>query len=132
MLNVFSKKIKVSEKSGGFMTQIKKKLIASLILGFLILPVVVFAQKVDPNEPNIWTPDKAFIFKAMGKLVTYVWQFFAGLTVIMFIYAGVLFVTSSGAPDRITRARMAALWGVVGIVVAVIAYSIVSVVKTLF
>lgn len=110
----------------------KKGLIILLILIFCVLPLTISAQRVDPNEPSVWTPSNAIVKNVMTNLITFVWQFFAGLSVIMFIYAGILFVTSSGAPDRITRARMSFLWGVVGIIVAIVAYSIVAIAKRLF
>lgn len=65
----------------------------------------------------------------MGGIITFVWQFFAGLAVIMFIVAGVQFLSSSGDPNKITLARNAFIWGVVGIIVAVVAFSIVDVVS---
>ena len=52
-----------------------------------------------------------------------VWPIFLGLVIIMFIYAGVLFLTARGEPERITKARKAIIWATVGIVVAFVAFS---------
>ena len=49
---------------------------------------------------------------------------FAAIAVIMFIWAGVTFLTANGAPEKIQQARTAAMWGVVGVIVMILAYSI--------
>jgi FtsH-binding integral membrane protein len=103
----------------------KKSLITSLITGFLTLPILAFAQ-----EPAVHTePYNAnLIAKIMLNLLTPVWQFFAGIAIIMFVVAGILFVTSSGDPGKLTTARQAVIWGVVGIIVAILAFSVLTIV----
>lgn len=58
-----------------------------------------------------------------------VWPIFAGLAIIMFIYAGIMFLTSSGDPGKLTTARNAVIWGVVGIIVALLSYGIIGFVE---
>jgi hypothetical protein len=96
----------------------KKSFITLLAIELLILPLAVFAVDYANLVPNI-----------MGKITTIVWQFFTGLAVVMFIVAGFMFLTSSGDPGKINTAKGAVLWGVVGIVVAIAAYSITSMVR---
>jgi hypothetical protein len=60
-----------------------------------------------------------------------VWPIFAGLAIIMFIYAGIMFLTSSGDPGKLTKARDAVIWGAVGIVVALLSYGIIGFVNSL-
>lgn len=98
----------------------KKSFIILLAIELLILPLTVFAVEAPYANlvPNI-----------MNNIVTAVWQFFTGLAVIMFIVAGVLFLTSNGDPSKITTARHAVLWGVVGIIVAIAAFSITTIVR---
>lgn len=103
----------------------KKTTIALIVLGLLVLPVLVFAQQAQQIDYANLVPN------IMGKIITFVWQFFVGLTVIMFISAGILFVTSSGDPAKIKTARSAFIWGVVGIIVAIVSYSIVKVVRVM-
>ncbi len=93
----------------------KKSLIAFPVIAFLILPVVVFAQNY-----------QTWVSQIMGRIITPVWQFFFGISVIMFVVAGILFATSNGEPGKITTAKNAVIWGVVGIVVATIAFVIVN------
>lgn len=87
------------------------------------MPLAVAAW-TPPTEPGDAGIDMA---KIMGSIITFVWQFFAGLAVIMFIVAGVQFLSSTGDPAKITQARNAFIWGVVGVVVAIVAFSIVTI-----
>jgi len=48
-----------------------------------------------------------------------VYPFFYGLAVVIFIYAGILFVTSAGDPGKITRAKQAVIIGVIGVFIGV-------------
>ena len=63
------------------------------------------------------------------NVLTLLWQIVAGLTVVMIIFAGFLFLTSVGDPSKITKAKAAVLWAVVGLVVCILAYSIPSIIS---
>src|SRR6185295_13923407 len=41
-----------------------------------------------------------------------------GLAVIMFVWAGILFLTSGAKPENLGKAKNALLWGVVGVAIA--------------
>jgi len=58
-----------------------------------------------------------------------VWKIFAGLAVMLFIASGFMFLSAQGKPDGIERAKQAVVWGVVGVIVAIIAFSIVALTK---
>lgn len=63
------------------------------------------------------------ILTILNNVRTYIiWPVFAGAAVIMFLYAGILFVTSAGDPSKITKAKTAVIWAIVGIAVGLIAY----------
>ena len=57
------------------------------------------------------------------------WPVFAGAVTIMFLYAGILFVTASGDPSKITKAKSAVMWAIIGTIVGIIAYSASSIIK---
>ena len=59
---------------------------------------------------------------------TVVWPIFLGLVVIMFIWAGILFVTAQGDPAKISQAKKAVIWAVVGVIVAFLAFSAVGII----
>lgn len=55
------------------------------------------------------------------------WVVFSAIAVICFVFAGILFLTAQGQPEKIKTAKSAFLWGIVGVVVGIIAYSIISI-----
>lgn len=58
-----------------------------------------------------------------------VWPVFLSVSVVMFMWAGFLFLTAQGDPGKNATARKLIIWAVVGIVVAVFAFSIVGILE---
>jgi len=56
---------------------------------------------------------------------------FFGLAIIMFLYAGILFLIAEGDPSKLTKARQAVLWGVIGIVVGLLGYGIAGLLRSI-
>lgn len=97
------------------------------LLSILVLPVAVSAQ-IGGNPPQISTD-----LTTLGEsLANAVWIIFTIIAVISFVIAGILFVTSQGSPEKVAQARSAFLWGVAGVVVAIIAFTIITVVTSIF
>lgn len=71
----------------------------------------------------------------MSGLITSIkgvaWVVFGLIVVICFVMAGVLFLTAQGQPEKIKTAKSAAIWGVVGIFVGILAYSIQTIIEGL-
>ena len=101
-----------------------KKYLAILILSALALPVAALAIDFTPPQGGI--PDVPTL---VNRILTPVWQIFIGLAVLMIIVAGILFLTANGQPEKITTARTALLWGIMGIAVGVLAFSITTIVR---
>lgn len=76
---------------------------------FLVLPSLVFALNIS-----------AIIDRAINMVL---WPIFLGAVVIMLIFAGFLFVTASGDPSKVSTAKKAVLWTIIGIVVGIAAFS---------
>jgi len=57
------------------------------------------------------------------------WSVFGAIVVVCFVYAGILFLSASGDATKLAAARSSFLWGVVGVVVGIIAYSIINVIE---
>ncbi len=106
----------------------KKIVLALLALSLVVMPLAVLAFDV-PEEPGDMNID---VQGLVESLVSKVWYVFAGFAVIMFVYAGVLFLTAAGAAEKVQAARQAALWGVVGVVVMILAFSIFNIAASLF
>ena len=94
-----------------------------LLLGVVLVPFTAFAL----NQPGpIDSMEDLF-----GKIKTAVWSIFAIVVFVAFAVAGILFLTAGGAPDKIATARQMAIYGVIGIIVGILAYSILEIVTKL-
>lgn len=60
----------------------------------------------------------------MNGILGFIWPIFVGFAIIAFIVAGFLFLTANGDGGKIKTARDAVIWGTVGIVVGILAFSI--------
>lgn len=56
-----------------------------------------------------------------------VWFVFTVIAVICFLVAGVMFLTAQGEPDKLKLAKSAFIWGVAGILVGIVAFSIIKI-----
>lgn len=95
-----------------------KKTLFLFLLGILALPVFVSAVS------NINDLMRAIVYDV-------VWVVFVGIVVICFVYAGVLFLSAYGDPGKLQKARSAFLWGVVGVIVGIVAYSAVTLISNI-
>jgi len=102
-----------------------KKNIALATLITLFSPVLTYA--VDFAQPKGG-------FTNLTSVVTYlldpVWVIFTGFAVVAFVVSGILFLSAQGDPNKLTTARQSLIWGVVGVVVAILGFSIMTIVKT--
>ena len=64
------------------------------------------------------------------KIGDLAWMIFALVAVICFVTAGIMFLTAQGEPEKLKAARSSVNWGVLGIVVAIFAYSVVTILRT--
>lgn len=102
-----------------------QKVAASVAALTLALPLVSLAQ-ITATPPHIG----AVNLVSLGNvIVTQVWVFFTIVAIIMFVVAGIQFLTSGGDPERVQKARSSFLWGVAGVAVGIIAYAIVTIVS---
>ncbi len=102
----------------------KKSLIILFAASILVLPFAASAIDFSLPSGNINS-----VPNLINAILTPVWQVFIGLAVIMIIIAGILFLTAAGNPEKVQQARNAFLWGIVGIVVGILAFSITTVVR---
>lgn len=104
------------------MTKIK---LALASLGTFLLPVVAFALNGTQPPGSTSIQDLPSL---VTKIENFVWIIFGCIAVVMFVVAGILFLTSQGQAEKIQNARSAFLWGVAGVVVGIIAYSILAII----
>lgn len=65
-------------------------------------------------------------------LVNWVAWFVGLLAVLMGLYAGILFITAGGNAETLTKARNILLYAIVGIAVAILAFSLVAISQSVF
>lgn len=119
-----------------------KKLMMSLIAGVLMLMGVVaqpvwadgdgnICDDLDKNSPLYsqagcdLTSDKT-ADKVVGGVINVVLSLVGVLAVCVLIVGGIMYITSTGDAAKVHRAKNAIIYGVVGLVVSLLAYAIVN------
>jgi|SRR3989338_1437783 len=103
-----------------------KKLITSVTASLLLaLPALILAATLVP-EPTTYSGDLPVV---ISNIISLIWPVFAGFSVIMFIVAAFLFITAQGEPGKVSKAKDAVIYGSVGVVVALISFSIPFIIK---
>ena len=76
--------------------------------------------------------DTTSLVQKIMDLVNWIAWFVGLMAVLMGLYAGVLFITAAGNADSITKARSILLYAIVGVAVAILAFSLVAISKSVF
>lgn len=111
----------------------KKIILLSSILFAFMMPTNAFAATPFGACKNVVSGNTAVCSgdakdaKDIAKNVISVLLWIVGAaSIIVIIYSGITFVTSSGNPSQITRAKTMLLYAVIGLVVSILAYAIVN------
>ena len=94
-----------------------------------VTPVTFIATQPPPNSDSGITSANN-VLHVLVQILGYVQAFFWILAVFMGLYAAFLYLTARGEAETISRANRMLVYVVIAVVVAVIAYSIPSFVKT--
>jgi len=105
----------------------KKIVISSVASAALLLPVLASAFITPAPPAGGLTLDLVF-----SAITTVLWVIFIGFAVIMFIVAAFQFFSAQGDPGEIGTARQSVIWGVVGIIAGVIAFSLPHIITSYF
>ncbi len=102
-----------------------------LLLGIL-LPALLGAVPVLADTP----PQVSISAQGILDLVVSLTEWFAllvfALAVIFILYAAFLFITAGGNDEQIKKAKGALLYGIIGVVVALLAYGAVPLIRSFF
>ena len=113
--------------------KVNKKLIAATALTVLMtMPLMTMALE---TTDAIFTPPNSqdvTLLEIVVKVVEIVWIVFVAISIVMFIIAGVFFMTAQGDPEKTSQGRMFVIYAFVGILVAILAFSAAAIVKTTF
>lgn len=83
------------------------------------------ANQARPKNDDGTNPGPSSISTAFGDIANVLMFLVGAIAVIAIIYGGFLYVTSTGDAKRVEAAKNTILYGVIGLVVAIMAYAIV-------
>jgi len=101
-----------------------KKILLLIFLGTLIFPYAAFADRLGGMENTSLS-----IYSLGLSIADAVWVVFTIIALVAFVIAGIMFLTAQGEPEKLKTARSAFLWGVAGVIVAILAFTVISIVK---
>lgn len=110
------------------MFMVNKKIFLLLLLTTLfVLPIIVLAGEF--NAGNVPFAPENFdvgniITGTITKTLNLIWILLVIFAIIMFIVAGFQFLAARGEPEGIKKAQLSVLWASVGLVVAIVAFSV--------
>lgn len=97
----------------------KKSLLSSIIV-VLALPCLALAA--DPTSA-------LDVIGILSRVTGYLWQIFAALTVLAFIYAGILYVWGSYDSSKVSQAKQVVIYAVIGMCIVLLGYSVKKIIK---
>lgn len=100
----------------------------SVLGGLFALPMAAFALAF-PNQPSGTAIVPGILIL---NILNFVWPIIVTVIVFTFIYAGFEFLTAQGEEGKLATARKAVIWGVAGVAVILLAFSIVAMVQFAF
>ena len=106
----------------------KKIAFTSAVSALMALPAVILAAFDPGGVPN--TVTSINIIDLVDLIFSILWPITVAFFIIMFVLAAYLFATARD-PEKIKQARNAVIWGIVGVFVALIAFSIVFIIRNL-
>ncbi len=116
-----------------------KKVLPFLLVALVFVAFAGFAlAAADPiiSLPNPLCPGGAGSANCIDsfrtlitQITSYIFTIVGLLAVLMFIWAGILFLTSAGSPEKIAKAKEALKWAVIGVAIAAAGTGLVAVIK---
>ena len=105
----------------------KKLAFISTLAVLLTFPIISLAY-TGPSQPQngkiVLDPSTI-----IDGVFAFIWPIVTAIVVIMFIAAGFLFLTAQGDPGKAAAGRQAVIYGVVGVIVILLGFSIVQTLK---
>ncbi len=104
-----------------------KRLILPVII--LVATVLSFSSALAVDFPN---PLQVGSFEALLEaIINFIFWVGVTLAPLMLIIAGLMYVTSGGSPDKVTKAKNLMLWTLVGLAVLIAAKGLVNVIRSI-
>lgn len=108
-----------------------RQFIFSVLATVLMLPLTVTADVTIPPAPLLGGSGTFDIWKVTVRFMEYIiWPIFVAVSILMFLVSGILFLTSRGDPAKVKTAKASFVWGLIGVAVAILAFSIPYIIAT--
>ena len=100
--------------------------ISGIVFGSFIVTLsssMVFAQSIFPTAPQgvPQTPLRQMITQISSVILLLV----GGVAVLFLIVGGFQYITASGNPDQVQRAKLTIMYSIIGIVICLLSYTII-------
>jgi len=119
-----------------------KFFLISIFIFILFSPLIAFAagqgavggprvtEPVQLPNPLGTGAEKINIPTHLGNVVNAILGIVGSLALVMFIYGGIIWMTSSGNAEQVTKGKNIVIWATIGLVVIFSAYALVNFVLT--
>jgi hypothetical protein len=94
-----------------------------LFFALLFLPFLIFAEEALIESGND-------LLQIIYNITSWFWKFFAIATVFAFLYAAFTYITAAGRPGKYETANKMILYGIIGVVIAILSGSFVSIINS--
>lgn len=103
----------------------------AFVVAVMAVPMVAFGQwsTGDTNAKSGGTPD-ASVYDIIRTTMNYLLAILGFLAIIAFVIAGILYLTAAGDEKRMGTAKNAMFYAIMGVIVALVGYVIVSAVDS--
>ncbi|MDD4351818.1 MAG: pilin [Candidatus Gracilibacteria bacterium] len=104
-----------------------KKAIAKIVgLATLAIPTTSLAANLAPGAYPDRISGREDVESFVSDIINWFLGFIGLIAVIMFIYGGILYLTAGGNDENTGKAKKAMLYAIVGIIIVLLAYTIVA------
>lgn len=104
----------------------KNKILAVLVLVFMVVPFFVLADSSSGAELPNPLGDTKDIPSLAANLIKVVLGLVGVLALVMFIYGGILWMTSGGNEQKIKKGKDTLVWATLGLAIIFFSYAIVN------
>ncbi|MDD3498340.1 MAG: hypothetical protein PHH24_02430 [Candidatus Moranbacteria bacterium] len=107
-----------------------KKIKNVLLAIFALFPFVAFGQW-DVNEYRVYGLPEGTIYDIVESVMMWILGIVGFVGIVGFAIAGIIYLTSAGDDEKISKAKKAMTWSIVGIVVALMGFVIIQAVDSM-
>ena len=108
---------------------ILKKVGSGMTLGLTLFPFLALAYIGQVPGPIITSPVQ--ISDLVQRILNWVGGIVMTIALVMLLWAAILYLTAGGSEDRATRAKNYLIYAIVGITVAILAFSVQPLITTI-